>query len=98
MNRDGNKDWLRKQHVVKTRNNNDNIASSFCNHPVLFDNVLKYFVGEPFLVMRNWLKLQPLGKTLTAYAGCVSLRRVHVCDVQCRVPLPRLPLKILQRN
>ena len=61
MNRDRNKDWLRKQHVVKTRNNNDNIASSFCSHPVLFDNVLKYFVGEPFLVMRNWLKLQPLG-------------------------------------
>ena len=65
MNRDINKDWLRKQHVVKARNNND-IACSFCNPSFLFDNVLKYFVGEPFLVMRNWLKLQPLGRTLTA--------------------------------
>lgn len=71
MNRDTNKDWLRKLHNYLKARNNNNIASSSCNPPILFDYVLKYFVEEPFVVMRNqqWLKLQPLRRTLTAYCS-----------------------------
>ena len=97
------------------------------------------------MVMRNWLKLQPLGRTLTAYSSGGSrpsdkgggLQKIfcwpknkgagagpgagaeagllgpstrsatvqgmchfegYMCVVQCKVPLPRLPLKILQMN